>query len=89
MIGTGSRRREYQLKRIRPDLKVVNIRGNVDTRLRKMEEQKLDGIVLAAAGLHRLGMEDRITQYLEIEQMILFLLLSCYVLLFPLLSIHF
>ena len=70
VIGTGSRRREYQLKRIRPDLKVVNIRGNVDTRLRKMEEQKLDGIVLAAAGLHRLGMEDRITQYLEIEQMI-------------------
>lgn len=70
VIGTGSRRREYQLKRIRPDLKIVNIRGNVDTRLRKMEEQKLDGIVLAAAGLHRLGMEDRITQYLEIEQMI-------------------
>lgn len=70
VIGTGSRRREYQLKRMRPDLEVVNIRGNVDTRLRKMEEQKLDGIVLAAAGLHRLGMEDRITQYLEIEQMI-------------------
>ena len=70
VIGTGSRRREFQLKRLRPDLNVVNIRGNVDTRLRKMEEEKLDGIVLAAAGLHRLGMQDRITRYLEVEEMI-------------------
>lgn len=70
VIGTGSKRREFQLKKLRPDLKVVDIRGNVDTRLRKMEEQQLDGIVLAAAGLHRLGMEERITQYLEAEQMI-------------------
>lgn len=70
VIGTGSRRREFQLKRLRPDLHVVNIRGNVDTRLRKMEEEKLDGIVLAAAGLHRLGMRDRITRYLETEEMI-------------------
>lgn len=70
VIGTGSRRREIQLKRLRPDLKIVNIRGNVDTRLRKMEEEQLDGIVLAAAGLHRLGMADRITCYLEAENMI-------------------
>lgn len=70
VIGTGSKRREFQLKRLRPDLKVVGIRGNVDTRIRKMEEEKLDGIVLAAAGLHRLGMEDRITQYLKVEEMI-------------------
>lgn len=70
VIGTGSRRREFQLKRLRPDLHVVNIRGNVDTRLRKMEEEKLDGIVLAAAGLHRLGMRERITRYLETEEMI-------------------
>ena len=70
MIGTGSKRREVQLKRFRPDLKVINIRGNVDTRLKKMEEQQLDGIVLAAAGLHRLGMQDKITQYLETEEMI-------------------
>ena len=48
VIGTGSKRREFQLKKLRPDLKVVDIRGNVDTRLRKMEEQQLDGIVLAA-----------------------------------------
>ena len=70
VIGTGSRRREFQLKRLRPDLNVVGIRGNVDSRLRKMEEQKLDGIVLAAAGLKRLGLEHRITQYLEGNEMI-------------------
>lgn len=70
VIGTGSKRREVQLKKLRPDIRVVGIRGNVDTRLRKMEEQGLDGIVLAAAGLHRLGMQPGITQYLEPEQMI-------------------
>lgn len=70
VIGTGSKRREFQLKRLRPDLQVVGIRGNVDSRIRKMEEEKLDGILLAAAGLHRLGMQDRITQYLELEEMI-------------------
>lgn len=70
VIGTGSKRRAFQLLKQRPDLKIVNIRGNVDTRLRKMEEEKLDGIVLAAAGLIRLGMEDVITQYLEPEEMI-------------------
>lgn len=70
VIGTGSRRREFQMKRLRPDMNVVNIRGNVDTRLRKMEEEKLDGLILAAAGLKRLGLEGRITRYLEIEEMI-------------------
>lgn len=70
VIGTGSMRRECQLKRMRPDIRIAGIRGNVDTRLRKMEEQKLDGIVLAAAGLKRLGMERIITQYLEPEQMV-------------------
>lgn len=69
-IGTGSRRREFQLQRLRPDLRVVNIRGNVDTRLRKMEEEQLDGIILAAAGLHRLGMREPITRYLEPEEMV-------------------
>lgn len=70
VIGTGSKRREFQLKRLRSDLRIVGIRGNVDTRLRKMYEEKLDGIVLAAAGLHRLGMQEKITQYLETEEMI-------------------
>ncbi len=70
VIGTGSSRREVQLKRLRPDLYIQNIRGNVETRLRKMEEEKLDGIVLAAAGLIRLGIEDKITQYLSTDDMI-------------------
>lgn len=69
-IGTGSQRRACQLKWLRPDLQIVDIRGNVDTRLRKMKEQGLDGIVLACAGLKRLGMEQVITQYLTPEQMV-------------------
>ena len=70
VIGTGSIRRQTLLRRLRPDLRLVGIRGNIDTRLRRMEEDRLDGIVLAAAGLHRLGMRERITQYLSYEQMI-------------------
>ncbi len=70
VIGTGSLRRQLLLHRLRPDLRFSGIRGNVDTRLRRMEEQKLDGIVLAAAGLHRLRMQERITQYLSCGQMI-------------------
>ena len=69
-IATGSVRRQACLLNIRPDLKIVDIRGNVDTRLKKMEELKLDGIVLAAAGLKRLHHEDKITQYLSYDEMI-------------------
>jgi hydroxymethylbilane synthase len=69
-IGTGSSRRVAGLLALRPDLVIVPIRGNVDTRLRKMQEQKLDGLVLAAAGLHRLGYAGEITQYLAPEDMI-------------------
>ena len=53
VIATGSKRRIYQLKAKRPDLEIVGIRGNIDTRIRKMHEQNLDGIILAAAGLKR------------------------------------
>lgn len=70
VIATGSIRRKRELLSLRPDLQVVGIRGNVDTRLRKMEEDKLDGIILAAAGLHRLGMSERITEYFSYEDMI-------------------
>jgi hydroxymethylbilane synthase len=63
-VGTGSLRRRSQILNYRSDLALVPIRGNVDTRLRKLVEQELDAIVLAAAGLKRLGREDRITEYL-------------------------
>lgn len=69
-IGTGSKRRKFQLLKLRPDLNVVPIRGNVDTRLAKIESENLDGIVLAAAGLHRLGYHDKITEYLSTDEVI-------------------
>ncbi|MGN2336629.1 hydroxymethylbilane synthase [Clostridium cagae] len=64
-VGTSSIRRAAQLKFLRSDLEIVPIRGNVQTRLKKMEEQNLDGIVLAAAGLKRLGDENLITDYFD------------------------
>jgi hydroxymethylbilane synthase len=64
-VGSSSLRRAAQLKRLRPDLDVENLRGNLDTRLRKLHEGLYDAIVLAAAGLHRMGWKDRITQYLD------------------------
>ncbi len=63
-IGTGSKRRKYQLLNYRSDLEILPIRGNVDTRIRKIKEENLDGVVLAAAGMHRLGLGDRISYYL-------------------------
>ena len=63
-IATGSLRRRSQILNYRSDLAVIPIRGNVDTRLQKLFEQGLDAIVLAAAGLKRLGREGRITEYL-------------------------
>jgi len=66
-VGTSSMRRQCQIRAIRPDLQILDLRGNVNTRLRKLDEGKYDAIILAAAGLIRLGFEDRITQTLETE----------------------
>jgi hydroxymethylbilane synthase len=66
-VGTSSLRRQTQLLGLRPDLVVVDNRGNLDSRIRKMEEGKFDAIILAAAGLRRLGWEKRITQVLPEE----------------------
>lgn len=68
-VGTSSLRRTAQLRALRPDLQIESIRGNVDTRLRKHAEKEYDAIVLAAAGLRRLGLADRITEYLDPEVM--------------------
>ncbi|MBX6395004.1 MAG: hydroxymethylbilane synthase [Alicyclobacillaceae bacterium] len=65
VVGTSSLRRVAQLIRYRPDLRFVPLRGNVDTRLRKLEAGDVDAVVLAAAGLIRLGLRERITEYLD------------------------
>jgi len=69
-IGTSSLRRAAQLLAHRPDLRIVPLRGNVDTRLRKLEAGDVDAIILAAAGLSRLGLSDKITQVLPADLML-------------------
>jgi hydroxymethylbilane synthase len=69
-IGTSSLRRQAQLRLVRPDLTIEPIRGNVDTRLRKLDEGQFDAIVLAVAGLHRLGHAGRITEHLGEDVML-------------------
>jgi len=64
-LGTSSLRRAAQLRRVRPDLRIEPVRGNLDTRLRKLDEGQYDAIVLAAAGLKRLGWDARIAEILE------------------------
>lgn len=66
-LGTSSLRRQAQLKAVRPDLQIDPVRGNVDTRLRKLDEGEFDAVILAAAGLHRLGYAERITEHLSEE----------------------
>ena len=70
VIGTGSVRRQAQLLALRPDLIVRDIRGNVDTRIGKLQSGDYDAIVLACAGLNRLGLEDRISLRLDISSML-------------------
>lgn len=69
-VGTGSLRRQAQLRHLRSDLMLLDVRGNVDTRLRKLDEGQYDAIVLAEAGLLRLGLADRISQVLELDVML-------------------
>ena len=69
-IGTGSPRRKASLLNVRPDLKIEDIRGNVETRIRKLDEGRYDAIILAFAGLHRLGLQSRITQKFSLDEML-------------------
>ena len=69
-IGTSSLRRQAQLRRGFPALEVLPLRGNVDTRLRKLDSGEFEGIILAAAGLKRLGYKERVTEYLERDVML-------------------
>lgn len=69
-IGTGSKRRKYQLLKHRPDLEIVPIRGNIETRIKKIETEKLDGVVLAASGLRRAGLDGKIDYYIPTDIML-------------------
>lgn len=69
-IGTGSLRRGFQLRNLFPLMDIIPLRGNLDTRLRKIESENLSGIVVAAAGMKRMGWTDRITQYIPVEIML-------------------
>ena len=66
-IGTGSLRRSVQLASYRPDLEVCSIRGNIDTRLRKVYSGEVDGVIVAAAAMRRLGLADKISEYLPLQ----------------------
>ena len=66
-VGTSSLRRSCQLLSLRPDLNILSLRGNLDTRLRKLDEGQFNAIILAAAGVKRLGWQDRITEYLSTD----------------------
>ena len=69
-IGTGSLRRGFQVLHLFPDIELVPVRGNLDTRIRKIQTDSLDGIIVAAAGLKRMGWTDRITQVIPVEIML-------------------
>ena len=68
IVGTSSLRRQCQLKQLRPDLDIRSLRGNVGTRLSKLDNGEYDAIILASAGLIRLGLAERITSFIEVEQ---------------------
>ena len=70
IIGTSSLRREFQLKHLRPDLKFKLIRGNIDTRIKKLDEDQYDSIILAKAGLLSLSIENKISEVFECEKIV-------------------
>ena len=70
VIGSSSRRRELQLKKINHNISVVNIRGNIDTRIKKLDEGKLDGIILAAAGVKSLELNNKISMLFETDEVL-------------------
>ena len=70
LIGTSSLRREFQLRHLRPDLKFKLIRGNIDTRIKKLDEDQYDSIILAKAGLSSLSIENRISEIFECEKIV-------------------
>jgi hydroxymethylbilane synthase len=70
IIGSSSRRRELQLKKINKNISVVNLRGNIDTRIKKIKEKKLDAIILAAAGIKILNLENNIGLTFEIDEIL-------------------
>ena len=70
IIGTSSPRRAAILRNISQDFKIIDIRGNIHTRLTKMNDKNLDGIILAAAGLHRMGLENKIRKYLPLDKFV-------------------
>ena len=70
LIGTGSIRRQAQVLALRPDLRVIDIRGNIDTRLKKLRDGAYDAIILACAGLNRLGFQDQISERLDFSAML-------------------
>ncbi|MGL5711847.1 MAG: hydroxymethylbilane synthase [Paraclostridium sp.] len=69
-IGSGSKRRKYQLLKHRPDLNIVPIRGNIETRMRKIDTENLDGVILAAAGIIRAKLQENISCYLDVDTVI-------------------
>jgi hydroxymethylbilane synthase len=69
-VGSSSRRRRLQIKLINPNILISNIRGNIDTRLKKVEEGKLDAIILAAAGVKTLNLQSRIKHFFNVEEML-------------------
>ena len=70
VIGSSSRRRELQLKKINKNISITSMRGNIDTRIKKLEEEKLDGVILAAAGVKSLNLDNKIGFCFKIEEVL-------------------